>query len=209
MPTPFAANRRWAMLAFAAALMAGPASAATYRYTPAEGDMVLGKAKAPVTVVLYASVGCPHCATWDIEVFPALKAKYIDTGKIRFVYRELLTGQPQVAMFGFVTARCAAPDKYFDVVHDLYARQAEILRTGDLRAGLVGAAQKGGLDEAAWEACVKDEARINAIQARSDRNAVIDRVQGTPAFLVNGVMMTDGESLEHFDKAIAAAKSRR
>lgn len=208
MPRFASVTRRLAVLGGVALLIASPAAAAPYKYVAAEGDMVLGQAKAAVTVVTYASVGCSHCATWGNEVFPHFKAKYIDTGKVRFVYRELLTGQPQMAMFGFVTARCAAPSKYFDVVSDLYANQQEIFRTGELKAGLLAVAKKAGISEAAWEACVEDQSRIDATAKRSDRNAVIDKVEGTPAFLVDGVLMT-GDSLAEFDKAIAAALARR
>src|SRR3954462_4754068 len=106
------------------------AAPAPYHYVAAQDDKALGKVGAPVTVVEYGSVACPHCAAWDIDVFPAFKAKYIDTGQVRFVFREMLTGNPQLAAAGFIPARCVAPAHYFDVVHDLMRQQADIYRDG-------------------------------------------------------------------------------
>src|SRR5690242_6120560 len=77
---------------------------------PAKGDMSLGNAQAKVTVVEYASVGCPVCAKWQAEVYPAFKAKYIDTGKVHYIFREMLVGEgPEIAVAanGFQVARCA------------------------------------------------------------------------------------------------------
>src|SRR4051812_17923156 len=101
----------------AIALTAAAPAPAPYHYVAAQDDKALGKVGAPVTVIEYGSVACPHCAAWDRDVFPAFKAKFIDTGRIRYVFREMLTGDPNLAAAGFVTARCAPPAKYFDVVH--------------------------------------------------------------------------------------------
>ena len=93
------------------------------------GDMALGSPQASVIVVEYASTGCPICAHWATEVWPAFKAKHIDTGRVRFVYREMLVGdqtEESTAAAGFVLARCAGADKYFTVIDALYRRQAAI-----------------------------------------------------------------------------------
>src|SRR5665213_1004091 len=104
----------------ASALIASGARAASRGTDP---DMALGSLRAPVTVIEYASVGCPHCAVWARTVFPAFKKKYINTGKVRFVFREMLTGDPALAAAGFLVARCAAPAKYFQVVDAIFADQ--------------------------------------------------------------------------------------
>lgn len=84
----------------------------------AEGDMAQGAAEgAKVTVVEYASVTCPHCAIWQENTYPAFKAKYVDTGKVRYIFRELPTPPVDAATAGFLVARSAGPDMYFDVVH--------------------------------------------------------------------------------------------
>src|ERR1700744_5268888 len=90
-------------------------------------DMSLGNPNAKVTVIEYASVACPHCARFNNDVFPAFKAKYIDTGKIHYVFREMLVGgdaEMQMAAAGFLMARCAGKDKYFSVVDAIFHGQA-------------------------------------------------------------------------------------
>ena len=167
--------------------------------------MTLGKVGAPVTVIEYASVACPHCATWDNENFEAFKFGYIDTGKVRFVFRELLTSDPQLAGAGFITARCAAPDKYFDVVHDIMRQQADIYKGRDLRGPLSAIAKKVGLTEDAWMACLGNDAMIDALNTRSDRNAGLDGVDSTPTFVVNGVKLAGDNSLSALEAAIKSA----
>jgi len=200
-----ALTRRLAIVAFAAAALLTTAADAPYRYRPAEGDMTLGKADAPVTVIEYASVACPHCAAWDIENFPTFKSKYIDTGKVQFVFREFLTADPQLAGAGFITARCAPPSKYFDVVHDIMRQQADIYKGRELRGPLLAIAKRAGLTEEAWTACLSNDAMIDALNARSDRNATLDNVDSTPTFVVNGVKLSEDNSLPALEKAIETA----
>jgi protein-disulfide isomerase len=170
-------------------------------------DMSLGNAKAKVTVVEYASVGCPHCAAWATEVYPDFKKTYIDTGKVRFVYREMLTGNPTLAGAGFLTARCAGPAKYFQVVDGVYRAQAEIAQAGDAYTPLVRIAKEAGLTEEQFNACLQDKAQIDALQAREKR-AEEDGVNGTPTFLINGKKI-DGElTLAAMAAAIAKAGKR-
>ena len=102
-------------------------------------DRWIGKANAPVTVFEYASVTCPHCGRWNAEVWPAFKAKYVDTGKVRFVLRELPTEPAVVATGGFMLARCAPPAKYFDVIDALLAGQQAVFESGHFRARRVPA----------------------------------------------------------------------
>ena len=190
----------------AIALLAGLASAAVAAPTspPARDDMSLGNPKAKVTVVEYASVGCPHCAVWGTTVFPDFKKTYIDTGKVRFVYREMLTGNSTLAAAGFLTARCAGPAKYFQVVDGVYRAQAEIAQTGDGYAPLVKIAKDAGLTEDQFNACLKDPAQVAALEAR-DKRAEADGVTGTPTFKVNGKTVEGEVSLEALGAAIAHA----
>jgi protein-disulfide isomerase len=188
----------------ALAALASGAVAAAPASPPARDDMSLGNPKAKVTVVEYASVGCPHCATWGINVFPEFKKAYIDTGKARFVYREMLTGNSTLAAAGFLTARCAGPTKYFQVVDGVYRAQAEIAQTGDGYAPLVKIAKDAGLTEDQFNACLKDPAQIAALEAR-DKRAEADGVTGTPTFKVNGKTVEGEVSLEALGAAIARA----
>ena len=111
-------------------------------------DMAMGSPKAKVTVIEYASVACPHCAAFNNDVFPAFKAKYIDTGKVRYIEREALTGDPTIAAAGFLTARCAGKDKYFQVVDAVYHSQGEMAQTGDPHAVLLQIARSAGMTDA-------------------------------------------------------------
>lgn len=185
------------------------APAAKPAFTPSPDDRAVGNPKAKVTLVEYASVGCPHCAHWDNEVFDDLKAKYIDTGQVRFVYREIITGDPTLAAAGFMIARCAAPDEYFAVVRNIYRQQQDIIQSGELRTRLQRIAQASGLDEAGFSACVSSEANLEAVNARSQANAVLGKVEGTPTFVINGVKFEGDATLESLGAAIEAAKRRR
>ena len=173
-------NRRIAVAVLGAvALCAGSALAAP----PLPDDMSLGNPKAKVKLVEYASLSCTHCAVFNNEVFPAFKKKYIDTGKVHYTLREILTPPAQVAAAGYMTARCAGKDKYFTVVDAVFRGHDEMVKTGDARAVLVAAAQAGGLSEAQFEACLSDEAALQALNARVSRNAKQGEIAGTPTFV--------------------------
>lgn len=176
----------------------------------ADGPMALGKANAPVTVVEYASVACGACAAWDRDVWPEFKRKYVDTGLVRYELREMLTGQSQVAAAGFLVARCAGRDKYFDVVRALYRGQEEMGRTGDVRGVLLRTAQSAGLTEEQFATCISDE---DALVAVTERNEAAARagIGGTPAFLINGKKL-EGSAvprLAEFDAAIQPLLKQR
>jgi len=174
----------------------------------AADDMSMGKATAPVTMVEYASVSCPHCARWNADVFPAFKAKYIDTGRVHYVAREALTGDPAIAAAGFLTARCAGKDKYFQVVDAVYHGQEEMQRTGQPHQVLLNIARSAGLTDAQFEACIRDEKSLAALQARWDHYVKDDKINGTPTFVINGKVYDKGEmSLADLDSAIAEAQT--
>ncbi|MBO9558172.1 MAG: DsbA family protein [Caulobacter sp.] len=174
-------------------------------------DMTLGNANAKVTVVEYASTACPHCARWNADVFPAFKTKYIDTGRVHYVARESLTGDPRLAAAGFLIARCAGKDKYFQVVDALYRAQERIYQSGDIRGELQGVALAAGLNEAQFNACVNDEKALKALNDRIERQGKEDKITGTPTFIINGkkVHGDDGgeASLAELDAAIAQAEA--
>ena len=170
-------------------------------------DMTLGNARAPVTVIQYASLACPHCAAWNRDVWPAFKAKYVDTGKVRYVYREFITSPPEVAAAGALLARCAGRDKYFSVIDDVFKAQPEIYRQRSL-APLVGVAAKAGLDEARLTACIGDQKAVEALNSRVQRYVEADQIESTPTFVINGVKLPGEASLEKLDGVIAAAAGK-
>lgn len=184
-------SRRAAMTAAALAAMAAVAGCSGNKGGAAEGDIGKGAPEgAKVTVVEYASVTCGACAAWNAQVWPEFKTKYVDTNKVRFVFREFPTPPQEIAVAGFLIARCAGEDKYFDVVHDIMASQTEWQAGVAPRTSLFRAAAAAGLSEAETEACIRDE---KAIEAMSNRiKAGVDAgVTGTPTFIINGVKVTD------------------
>ena len=207
--TKYAAmSRRAAMTAAALTAMvalAGCNSGGTG--AAAEGDMAMGAAEgAKVTVVEYASVTCHVCAAWQEENWEAFKTRYVDTDKVRYVFREIPTPPAEVAVAGFLIARCAGEDKYFDVVHELLASQEEM--RADPRATLFRVGNGAGLSNERVQQCITDEAALAAAEERAQ--AALDAgVEGTPTFFVNGTkVMTPGSqsgtSLEDLSKAIEA-----
>ena len=165
----------------------------------------MGKASAPVTVVEYASASCSHCARWDAEVFPAFKAKYIDTGKVRYIYREFLTSPEPYAAGAFLLAHCAGPDKYFGVVEAAYRGQQEMFATQDMRGPLLKAAQSAGMNEQQFTACTSDQNAILALNDRVQKAVNVAKVTGTPTFEVNGTRLGGPDGGEQpLDKLSAA-----
>ena len=149
--------------------------------------MDLGNAQAKVTVVEYASVGCPVCAKWQQEVYPAFKAKYIDTGKVHYVFREMLVGPgPEIAVAasGFLVARCAGKDKYFAVNDAIFKNQQQAFEAP--RETLLNVAKSVGMTEDSFNKCINDEKAIQALNDRVDRHNRDDHVNSTPTFVING-----------------------
>ncbi len=173
-------------------------------------EMSLGDPKAKVTVIEYASVACPICANFNQTVFPDFKKKYIDTGKVRYVAREALTGNPSLAVAGFLLARCAGKDNYFKVTDAVYRAQDQIYEPGSetIRpaAGhdvLLHIAQSVGLSEDQFNKCINDEKGIQALQERVDRLSKEYKVDSTPTFVVNGKAMNPGAvTMAELDAAI-------
>lgn len=197
-------NRRLLIaLAAGAALFAGRASAADL-----SEQKTLGNPKAPVEMVEYASASCPHCARFALDVFPAFKKKYVDTGKVHFVFREVLTPPAEIAAAGFMIARCAPAGRYFQTLDKVFESQKQWKEGVDLRAIFVGIAQSEGMTDKQMEACVSDPAAQKAINDRVEKFTTLDKVDSTPTFFINGKRLEGEHTLADLDKAIAAAKPR-
>ena len=197
-------GRRLALVLAAAGLLA-----ACHTAEGAGGDastapeMGMGNPAAKVTVTEYASDTCSHCADFNAKTFPAFKAKYIDTGKVHYVFREFLTPPEQVSAAGFLLARCAGKDKYFQVVDAIFRAQPEMFFTGDAHGVLLRIAQSAGLSEAQFNACVQNEASLKALAGRVQAAQDQAHIEGTPTFLVNGKTLPPGEkSMADLDAAL-------
>jgi protein-disulfide isomerase len=170
-------------------------------------DMAVGPASAPITIVEYSSLTCPHCADFSENVFPTLQSKYIDTGKVRFVSREFPL---EIKAAGAsMLARCAAngdAKKYFDAIAMLFKQQQVLIEhtTDTLKA--VGS--KFGMSEEAVEACVKDNALLDKIKADQDFAYDKLKVDATPTFFINGERVKGSMSFEEFEKKLTPLLKR-
>lgn len=153
---------------------------------PAVEEMALGDPDAPVTLIEYASFTCPHCARFHAEVLPAIRADYVDPGRVRYVYREVYFDRP--GLWASMVARCGGAERYFAIADMLYARQAEWTQgtpaevAGNLRR--IGLA--AGLSPEALDACLSDGETAQALVANYEANAAADDVRATPSFVLGG-----------------------
>lgn len=175
-------------LALTIGLFAGVAHAGPLDVTA--NDRVLGRADAPVTVVEYASFTCPHCADWHNQVLPAFKARFIDTGQVRLVFRDLPTDPVQVAATAAGIARCAAPDKFYDVASSLMSGQAQLRSSYQVAPWYDAAVAASGKTQAEIETCLADPSTGANLRAGMEA-ATAAGVQSTPSFFVNGTAVAD------------------
>jgi len=199
-----------ALLAPAVAASASGADSARAQQTLApvtSADRSIGRADAPVTVVEYASFACHHCADWHQFVYPVFKARFIDTGQVRFVFRNLPTDPEEMSLPGAALARCAAPERFFDVAAALMHGQSAVLRGGNRKNWYAPAIAVSGRTQAQIEACAATPATMAAINRDID-SAIAAGVDSTPSFFVNGRRVTD-RSLGGLEVAIRAAAAAR
>ena len=163
------------------------------------GDKVLGSDSAPVTIVEYASVTCPHCATFHQKTYPALKSKYIDTGKVKLIFREFPTQPAAVATAGFMLARCAE-DKYYPMLDAIFSQQQSWAQ--DPYNGLLRIARQAGFSQEKFDACLKDQKLAEQIQAVAQRGNEQFKVESTPTFFINGKKYVGALSMPELEKIL-------
>jgi protein-disulfide isomerase len=161
------------------------------------GEMAIGDEKAPITVIEYASMTCPHCAHFSEVTFPELKKRYIETGKVRFIFREFPLDQ--LAAAGFILARCAGPDKFFPLVETLFAQQRDWVVQRPL-APLMAIAKQAGLSQQAFEACLDNKEMLEGMEKVRNQAAEKFGVNSTPTFFVNGKRLAGALSIEEMEK---------
>jgi protein-disulfide isomerase len=155
-----------------------------------------------VTITEFASMTCPHCAAFNDNVFPKIKSEYIDSGKIRYVFREFPLDIKAAA--GSMLARCIAKDdaaKYFAVVDLLFKQQSDWVMKNTTET-LTRIGKQAGLSQQAVEACLKDQALLDKIAADQKYASEVLKVNSTPTFFINGEMIKGESSFEEFDKRI-------
>jgi protein-disulfide isomerase len=163
------------------------------------GEQVMGPENAPVTIIEYASMTCSHCAHFTLTTFPQLKEKYIDTGKVRFVFREFPFDP--IAAGAFMLARCAPSDKYFAVVDLLFHTQQQWAVEKPL-GPLLSVAKQAGFTEDSFKACLANQKVLDGIEWVRNRAADTFKVDSTPTFFINGQTYKGAMSIEEMDKII-------
>ena len=159
-------------------------------------EQALGNPDAPVTIIEYASLTCPHCATFHTDVLPDLKERFIATGKVRLVYRDFPLDQSALA--GSIVAHCGGPDRFFSYIDVLMRDQARWSRAADPRAALMSIGKLGGLSDSEIEACFADKELVDSIlQGRLDAQDAYD-INSTPSFVINGEKYSGNRDIDAF-----------
>ena len=153
-------------------------------------DMVKGNSDAKVTIVEYASFTCPYCATFHKEIFPQLKEQYIDTGKVKFIYREVYFDAP--GLWGGLLARCVSPEKYFGIVDLLYKKQSKWASGStekEILNELFSIGRQVGMEDEQINKCMQNkEKSLKMIDAYLE-NSKIDKISSTPSLVINGKLL--------------------
>jgi len=187
-----------AVLLLALVVAVGTAGAANVDEMLAE--RALGDEAAPVTIVEYSSLGCPHCAAFHRETLPQIKEAYIDTGKVRLVYRDYPLGG--VAMAAALIARCVEPSRYFGFINMLYRDQATWATSTKPLDDLKQLSRFAGLSEADFNACLENKALLQDIQGTAAQAQKEQGVSSTPTFFVNDRKIVGAQGFEAFKTII-------
>ena len=172
----------------------------------ATGDIVLGDESATVTVIEYASVTCPHCASFHVNTWPQVKEQYVDTGKIKFIMREVYFDK--FGLWAGMTARCGGEAGYYPMMDTFLKTQREWTRAGDDNAighAIQQIGRRAGLSSEQLETCLSDREFGKALLTSYQDNATKDAVRSTPTFMINGEQHTGDMRFEEFSGLLEAA----
>jgi protein-disulfide isomerase len=170
-------------------------------------ERTMGRADAPVTLIEYSSLTCPHCADFHKDVLGQIKAAYVDTGKVYYVMRDFPL-EPR-AMAAAMVARCVDPARYFGFLDMLFKDQQAWAKSQDLLADLRLRAEFAGLSAADFNACLDDRALMQGIQKRAEEGRVQYGIEATPTFIVNGNKVSGARGFEQFKSAIDAQLAKK
>ncbi|MEN5297287.1 DsbA family protein [Brucella sp. TWI559] len=163
-------------------------------------DMVYGKADAPVTIVEYASLTCSHCADFAINTFPKIREKYIDTGKVRLIFREFPFDPRATA--AFMLARCAPEDRYFPMIEVFFKQQQQWAGAADGEAALLQIAKLAGFTQESFKACLTNQQLLDDVRATMERGSQEFGVNATPTFFINGQKYAGALSVDEMSAII-------
>jgi protein-disulfide isomerase len=159
---------------------------------PAVTEMILGDVNAPIEIIEYASMTCPHCASFHSDVYPQLKENYIETGKVKFVFREVYFDK--YGMWASMIARCAGPDRFFGVIDQMFDKQKTWSRAGNDLAIVTELSKIGklsGLDDDQINACLQDADNLRSLVEWYKANMEQHKISGTPSFVIDGEMVSN------------------
>jgi protein-disulfide isomerase len=164
------------------------------------GDVFIGAPDAKVTIIEYASMTCSHCANFSTKIFPLVKEKYIDTGKVRFTLREFPFDP--LATAAFMLARCKGNDKYYAMVDLLFAQQKAWTGSDKPTEALLSVVRQAGFTQESFETCLKNKAIYDGVNFVKERGAKVFGVDSTPTFFINGEKRSGSISIEDMDKIL-------
>lgn len=169
-------------------------------------DRILGNPDAPITIVEYASLTCPHCAHFANEVLPELKKKWIDSGKVKLVLRDYPLDEP--ALRAAMIARCAPPDRFYAYVDTFFAAQDKWVIARDYREALARLVKLGGMSQDEFDNCLKNtELENKIVEERLVASKDLD-VNSTPTFFINGTKFAGAPTVEEFDKVLSGLSAK-
>ena len=164
-------------------------------------DRVLGKPDAPITIIEYASMSCPHCANFHSQVLPKLKEKWIETGKAKLVMRDFPLDEP--ALRAAMVARCVPPERFYPLVEMMFETQEKWVIAPDWRAALERIVKLGGIGKKEFDSCVGDKALEDKVaQSRLDAAQLLG-VNSTPYFFIDGKAFQGEPTLDAFDQLLS------
>ena len=183
-----------------------PAQAAIVPVEEALSEMSMGQDNAPVTMIEYSSLGCPHCAAFHRDTLPRIKKEYIDTGKVRLVYRDFPLGTPALA--AAMIARCAGRDKFFGFIEIIFRSQDQWSRSRQPLAELARVAKFGGMSETDVEECLKLQELLDGIRRNAASAQETYKVNSTPTFIIGKEIISGAMPYETFKKVFDKALSK-
>lgn len=182
---------------------ASPAMVLADGHEPVLGDVVLGDANAPLTIVEYASLTCPHCSSFHINTWPQVKEAYIDTGKVKFILREVYFDKE--GLWASMTARCGGEKGYYPMMETFLQTQRTWTRADNIGEAIQQIGRRAGLSNEQVSACLADREYAKTLLEAYQANAAADEIRSTPSFIIDGELHSGSMSFEEFSELVDAA----
>ena len=163
-----------------------------------EGEWILGNINAPITMIEYASMSCPHCAAFHIETLPIIKKEYIDTGKVKLIFRDFPFNLP--ALQGSMITKCVGEDLYFKYLDALFSLQKKWVKSKGSRESLFNILSNTGMTKEEFDGCLNNKDLENKILSHQIRAHEEFNIKTTPSFIINGRLIEGNKSIDTFRK---------